>query len=96
MTNDLERVGDLALNIAESAERLNRSLPFEPCQGHRDDVRPSDLHVARLPGRWDEAVSVLSVSRYLERIADHATNIAEDVVFMAEGEVIRHASMTQG
>ena len=38
----------------------------------------------------DRAVQTLSVSRYLERIADLSTNIAEDVVFMAEGELIRH------
>jgi len=38
----------------------------------------------------ERAVQVLSVSRHLERIGDSATNIAEDVVFMVEGEVIRH------
>jgi phosphate transport system protein len=39
----------------------------------------------------ERAVQMLSVSRHLERIADSATNIAEDVVFMVEGEIIRHA-----
>ena len=38
----------------------------------------------------ERAVQVLSCSRHMERIADLATNIAEDVVFMVEGEVIRH------
>ncbi|MAM71543.1 MAG: phosphate transport system regulatory protein PhoU [Gammaproteobacteria bacterium] len=38
----------------------------------------------------ERAISLLSVSRYLERVADLSTNIAEDVVFMAEGNVIRH------
>jgi phosphate transport system protein len=38
----------------------------------------------------DRAINVLSVSRQLERIADLATNIAEDVVFLVEGEIIRH------
>ncbi|MBM3989350.1 MAG: phosphate transport system regulatory protein PhoU [Planctomycetes bacterium] len=38
----------------------------------------------------ERAVQVLSVSRHLERIGDSATNIAEDVVFMVEGDVIRH------
>ena len=42
------------------------------------------------PATIKRAVSVLSISRYMERIADLATNIAEEVVFMAEGEVIRH------
>ena len=38
----------------------------------------------------ERAVQTLSVSRYLARIADLSTNIAEDVVFMVEGELIRH------
>ena len=38
----------------------------------------------------ERAVHSLSASRHLERIADLATNIAEDVVFMVEGELIRH------
>lgn len=38
------------------------------------------------------AIELLSTSRYLERIADLATNIAEEVVFLVEGEVIRHSS----
>jgi len=44
----------------------------------------------RTPDSIDRAVQTLSVSRYLERIADLSTNIAEDVVFMVEGELIRH------
>jgi phosphate transport system protein len=46
--------------------------------------------MSRDPATIERAVQVLSVSRHLERIADLATNIAEDIVFMVEGEVIRH------
>lgn len=46
--------------------------------------------MTRDSGTIERAVQVLSVSRHLERIADLATNIAEDIVFMVEGEVIRH------
>ena len=46
--------------------------------------------MARRPETIERAVQLLSVSRHLERIADLATNIAEDIVFMVEGEVIRH------
>jgi phosphate transport system protein len=42
------------------------------------------------PENVERAVNTLSASRNLERIADLATNIAEDVVFLVEGEVIRH------
>jgi phosphate transport system protein len=38
----------------------------------------------------EQATSLLSCSRYLERIADLATNICEEVLFMVEGEVVRH------
>jgi phosphate transport system protein len=46
--------------------------------------------MAGKPGTVERAVHTLSVSRHLERIADLATNIAEDVVFMVDGEIIRH------
>jgi phosphate transport system protein len=42
------------------------------------------------PETVQRAVRTLSISRHLERIADLATNIAEDVVFMVDGDVIRH------
>jgi phosphate transport system protein len=35
-------------------------------------------------------INLLSVSRYLERIADHATNIAQDVLYLLQGEIVRH------
>jgi len=42
------------------------------------------------PGCVTQGLSVFSAVRHLERIADHATNIAEDVVYLVEGEIIRH------
>ena len=42
------------------------------------------------PENLDALMDVLSVSRNVERIADHATNIAEDVVYLVEGEIVRH------
>src|SRR6185436_9092427 len=47
--------------------------------------------MARDSSTIERAVQMLSVSRHLERIADLATNIAEDIVFMVEGEIIRHS-----
>jgi len=65
----------------------------------RDD-EIDDLHVAILeevsaimakdPSTIHRALKVISVSKYLERIGDHATNIAEVVIYMIEGKIIRH------
>jgi phosphate transport system protein len=47
------------------------------------------------PETIERAVQTISASRHLERIGDHATNIAEDIVYMVEGEVIRHSQAQQ-
>jgi phosphate transport system protein len=130
VNNDLERMGDLAQNIAERAAYLSQhpplrvELPFErmtkTVQGMvssaLDALVNSDTRQARRvcqqddevdalnremyavlqdvmkrdPDSVERALHTLSVARHLERIADQATNIAEDIVFMVEGEVIRH------
>ena len=130
VNNDLERMGDLAVNIAERAaylatqEPLKVSLDFpKMAEGVRNMVRESldalsnmnprlAQHVLTMDDEIDEAnrgmfnilqelmhrdpstieraVHLLSASRYLERIADLATNIAQDVVYMSEGRLIRH------
>jgi phosphate transport system protein len=47
------------------------------------------------PELVEPSLSMFSVVRHLERIADHATNIAEDVVYLVEGELIRHRSFSK-
>ena len=42
------------------------------------------------PDQMNSLIHMLSISRHLERIADQATNIAEDVIYMVEGEIVRH------
>jgi phosphate transport system protein len=130
VNNDLERIGDQAVNIAERVDMLASldpvPLPDEfqrmvevvhhmvhNCLNalvERDsklarDVCMMDDEVDRIhrlmytamqdlmrrdPRYIDPAVNTISASRHLERIADLATNIAEDVVFMVEGEILRH------
>jgi phosphate transport system protein len=130
VNNDLERMGDLAANIAERALTL-AGLPTYPFPEDFDRLvelvrgmvencltalvnRDSKLArsvcsaddqvdainrktyegmqevIRKDPSVVDRAINTISVSRHLERIADIATNIAEDVVFMVEGEIIRH------
>jgi phosphate transport system protein len=134
INNDLERIGDEAVNIAERSLRvLPLTLPgaavdFAPlCArvqralrecldslvrldaplAHRvrggDDEIDEMVHVLfvhlkneiRLhPEQVDQLVEYLRVCRHLERIADHATNIAEDVIYMIEGSIVRHRQET--
>jgi len=130
VNNDLERMGDLAINIAERAAYLSNHEPLGvPLDFHRmaelaremvqeslnslinldttlartvlamddevDDINKQMFQVLedimlKEPATIRRAIHLLSASRHLERIADLATNIAEDVVFLVEGEVIRH------
>jgi phosphate transport system protein len=130
LNNDLERIADLAVNIAEQARPLaaagSRGLPPKIREMARSvetmlggsldalvnldttaawsvcaaDDAVDDLHretyslikseIQKDPGKTDILIHHLSVSRYLERIADHATNIAEDVVYLVAGDIVRH------
>ncbi len=132
ITNDLERIGDLAVNISERAifaekdEPMPKLAPLEldsmadialhMLRGALDSLTEMDVRKAHDVYRTDEEVDALhranfnhlenairddpgsalpltrylSVSRFIERIADHATNIAEDVIYLLEGEIVRH------
>jgi phosphate transport system protein len=46
--------------------------------------------IAEYPDRVGYLINLLLISRHLERIADHGTNIAEEVIYLIEGEIIRH------
>jgi phosphate transport system protein len=131
VNSDLERIGDLAADIAERAlalskdEPLPESIDFTGMASavramvrdaldalvHRDAalarrVSAQDDEVDRLnyeqrllltrimrsdSSNIERALLTMFASRHLERVADHSVNIAEDVVYMVEGEVIRHA-----
>ena len=130
INNDLERIGDHAVNIAESASVCAGLPPFTPLvdipqmaqitKGMLRDAIDGFIHrnpticravlknddiidnlnkqvVQALVERMrndrdsiDHALELIRVSRNLERVADLATNIAEDVIFMAEALVVKH------
>jgi len=57
---------------------------------HREMYAIIQDGIRRKPEQLESLIHLLSCSRHLERIADHATNIAEDVVYMIEGVIVRH------
>jgi phosphate transport system protein len=128
--NDLERVGDLAVNIAEA---VRRSLEHPPVKELIDIPKMADLSqemlrdaldafvrrdialaqtvltrddtldalktqvfrdlltlMLRDPATIEPSLDLILISRHLERIGDHATNIAEDVIFMVSAKDVRH------
>lgn len=131
MVTDLERIGDLAVNIAERGIELAAGTGLQPDQDlvqmgdlaadmvrvasdaflsldadRARDLALRDREVDRRnraafvrwisamsahPDQAERALALTSISKYLERIADHAVNLGEMVVFLVEGEEIRHA-----
>lgn len=130
VNSDLERIGDLAKNIAERAQSL-AEFPYFPIPDQLgemvrqavmmvrmaiDSFVNSDTALAKKVIQYDSAVDnnnrliiaelkelmksdralvepalhCFSASRHIERIADHAENIAEDVVYLVDGDIVRH------
>ncbi|MCK4302876.1 MAG: phosphate signaling complex protein PhoU [Candidatus Eisenbacteria sp.] len=132
MNNDLERIGDLAVNVAKRASFVCRHATIDAPSGFTPMARKTlemlresldalmnmDAERARHVLAADDEVdnlnremfqkvfrairknpenievlqSYLSATRYLERIADCATNVAEDVIYMMEGRIVRHGT----
>ncbi len=85
--NSLDALVKLDVNLAreviamdDKVDEINRAMYDEVTRVASEN-----------PAKTEVAISLLSTSRYMERIGDLSTNIAEDVIFMVEGRVIRHA-----
>lgn len=98
---DFPRMAEIAegmvRNAIDSLVQMNPEIASEVC--HRDD-EVDQLHrdmytrvaegMRKDPAQIETYIHMLAMSRHLERIADHATNIAEDVIYMVEGVITRH------
>jgi phosphate transport system protein len=136
INTDLERVGDLAINIAEAAQKYAEHLPVKKlidiprmgsiAQGMLRDAldafvrRDTDLaqrvlneddaldalktqifrelltYMLQDPSTIEASLELILISRHLERIGDHATNVAEDVIFMVSAKDVRHHAADGG
>lgn len=135
INTDLERMGDLAVDISERALELNQEPIIKPyvdiprmCQIVQGMVKDSikafvekdsklakevisrddevDNLVAQIynellmfmvqdPKLIPRATKITFVSKYLERIADHSTNICEDVYWLVEGKILKHQELSK-
>ena len=133
INTDLERVGDLAVNIAEAGKRylqhppvkplidiprmaeiaqtmlrdaldafVRRDIPLAEAVLARDDqldglktqiFRELLTYMLNKPATIEPSLDLILMSRHLERIGDHATNIAEDVIFIVSAKDVRHQSI---
>jgi phosphate transport system protein len=130
INSDLERVGDLAVNIAEAAQRYITHPPVKPLVDiprmaelaqsmlrdaldafvardiataqsvlDRDDMldelknqvfRELLTYMLGDPHTLEPGINLILISRHLERVGDHATNVAEDVIFIVAARDVRH------
>jgi len=86
----LEKSLDSLVNADLETARAVLDLDDEVDTIHSQNYQVFKSHVRQDPESVDQLLNYLTVSRHLERIADLATNIAEDVIYLNEGEIIRH------
>jgi phosphate transport system protein len=98
---DFARIGELVRNMVRQSldslvdldvqkARAVGALDQQVDEIHKSNYIKMKQRMMEDPACVESAVNALTISRALERIADLATNIAEDVVFMVDGEVVRH------
>jgi len=130
INNDLERIGDQAVNIAQRVQTITQKERFDFVFDYSvmaekaetmlkmsldalvnldddlafkvlllddevDDIKEKAYNLIKKalsenPDNVSYLINLLLISRHLERLADHATNIAEEVIYMIEGEIVRH------
>jgi phosphate transport system protein len=81
---------DAFVNLDVKQARLVCRLDDEVDRYNSDIIEELLQAMKTSPEMIEAGISLFSAIRHLERIADHATNIAEDVVYLVQGEIIRH------
>jgi phosphate transport system protein len=76
----------LDVRLARRVCRLDDAVD----QDNRDIIRGLVATMQQSPELVEPGLALFSATRHLERIADHATNIAEDVIYLVQGEIVRH------
>lgn len=87
----LKKVLDAFVNLDEAAARAVCIADEEVDAIHRDIFQQVKTAVTGDVQLFEPLLQILHISRHLERIADHATNIAEDLIYLIEGRIVRHA-----
>jgi len=133
INNDLERIGDQAVNIAQRVKTITKKERFDFLFDYSvmaekaedmlkmsldalvnldddlafkvlllddevDEIKKEaytliKIAISENPDNVSYLINLLLISRHLERLADHATNIAEEVIYMIEGEIVRHGKL---
>lgn len=81
---------DSFVNLDARQARTVCRLDDEVDRYNREIIEELVISMKNDPSTIEAGLSFFSATRHLERIADHATNIAEDVVYLVEGEIVRH------
>lgn len=92
----LKKVLDAFVNMNEVAAREVCADDDEINSINREIFQQVEQAVMREPKRFEAILQILHISRHLERIADHATNIAEDLIYLIEGRIVRHTPEVAG
>lgn len=88
----LKKVLDGFVNLDENAAREVCASDHEIDDLNREIFQQVKEGVTRNPELFETLLQIIHISRHLERIADHATNIAEDLIYLIEGRIVRHTS----
>ncbi len=88
--NMMRRALDAFITLDVKAAREVRELDDEVDAINRNMYDAVIKQMRRDPHQMEQLIHFMSISKQLERIADHTTNIAKDVLYMAEGEIPRH------